>query len=78
MEDLVLPGNQGMKDQAQSIRWVHENIASFGGDPNRVTLFGESAGGVSVHYHMISPLSKGEQDSSNSYHLPVPSFIYEI
>ncbi|XP_014235995.1 venom carboxylesterase-6-like [Trichogramma pretiosum] len=58
-EDLVTPGNQGMKDQAQAIRWVHENIASFGGDPNRVTLFGESAGGVAVHYHMISPLSKG-------------------
>ncbi|XP_012270621.1 venom carboxylesterase-6 [Orussus abietinus] len=58
-EDLVSPGNQGMKDQAQSIRWVHENIVAFGGDPNRVTLFGESAGGVSVHYHMMSPLSKG-------------------
>ncbi|XP_015600279.1 venom carboxylesterase-6 [Cephus cinctus] len=57
-EDLILPGNQGMKDQAQSIRWVSENIAAFGGDPNRVTLFGESAGGVSVHYHMMSPLSK--------------------
>ena len=48
-----------MKDQAQSIQWVHENIAEFGGDPNRVTLFGESAGGTNVHYHMISPLSKG-------------------
>lgn len=58
-EDLVTPGNNGMKDQAQAIRWVHENIADFGGDPNRVTLFGESAGGVAVHYHMISPLSKG-------------------
>lgn len=58
-EDTVCPGNQGMKDQAQSIRWVHENIAAFGGDPNRVTLFGESAGGASVNYHMISPLSSG-------------------
>lgn len=59
-EDMECPGNQGMKDQAQSIRWVHENIASFGGDPNRVTIFGESAGGASVHYHMISPLSRGK------------------
>ncbi|XP_011149322.1 venom carboxylesterase-6-like [Harpegnathos saltator] len=58
-EDMECPGNIGMKDQAQVIRWVHENIASFGGDPNRVTIFGESAGGASVHYHMMSPLSQG-------------------
>ncbi|XP_076548202.1 carboxylic ester hydrolase [Osmia lignaria lignaria] len=58
-EDTVCPGNNGLKDQAQSIRWVHENIAAFGGDPNRVTIFGESAGGASVHYHMMSNLSKG-------------------
>lgn len=58
-EDTVCPGNNGLKDQSQSIRWVHENIAAFGGDPNRVTIFGESAGGASVHYHMMSNLSKG-------------------
>ncbi|XP_015115296.1 venom carboxylesterase-6 [Diachasma alloeum] len=57
-EDLVSPGNQGMKDQSQAIRWVHENIAAFGGDPNQVTVFGESAGGASTHYHMMSPLSR--------------------
>ncbi|XP_063991352.1 uncharacterized protein LOC135169896 [Diachasmimorpha longicaudata] len=57
-EDLVVPGNQGMKDQSQAIRWVRENIAAFGGDPNRVTVFGESAGGASTHYHMMSPLSR--------------------
>lgn len=58
-EDLVSPGNQGLKDQAQAIRWVHENIAAFKGDVNRITLFGHSAGGASVNYHMISPLSRG-------------------
>ncbi|XP_054013924.1 carboxylic ester hydrolase-like [Hylaeus anthracinus] len=58
-EDTVCPGNNGLKDQAQSIRWVNENIANFGGNPNRVTIFGESAGGVSVHYHMMSNLTKG-------------------
>lgn len=42
------------------MRWVHENIAYFSGDPNKVTLFGESAGGASVHYHMVSPLSEGK------------------
>ncbi|XP_034947795.1 venom carboxylesterase-6 [Chelonus insularis] len=57
-EDLVSPGNQGMKDQSQAIHWVSENIAAFGGDPNRITLFGESAGGASTQYHIISPLSR--------------------
>ncbi|KAL0099083.1 hypothetical protein PUN28_020261 [Cardiocondyla obscurior] len=58
-EDLECPGNYGLKDQLQAMRWVQENIVYFNGDPNRVTLFGESAGGASVHYHMVSPLSAG-------------------
>lgn len=59
-EDLECPGNLGLKDQQQALRWVHENIVYFSGDPNRVTIFGESAGGASVHYHMVSPLSAGK------------------
>ncbi|KAJ9592676.1 hypothetical protein L9F63_015648, partial [Diploptera punctata] len=57
--DSVCPGNNGFKDQVFALRWVQENIEAFGGDPNSVTIFGESAGGASVEYHMLSPLSKG-------------------
>lgn len=59
MEDDVIPGNYGMKDQVLALRWVQENIANFGGDPGKVTIFGESAGGISTGYHILSPMSKG-------------------
>lgn len=58
-EDTIMPGNQGLKDQNMALRWVIKNIARFGGNPSRVTLVGESAGGGSVLHHMISPKSKG-------------------
>lgn len=58
-EDEILPGNYGMKDQVLALKWVKNNIEKFGGDPNKVTIFGESAGGVSVGLHLLSPLSKG-------------------
>uniref|UniRef100_A0A1B6ECM7 Carboxylic ester hydrolase n=2 Tax=Clastoptera arizonana TaxID=38151 RepID=A0A1B6ECM7_9HEMI len=59
LEDDILSGNYGLKDQTQALRWVQENIAQFGGDPKRVTIFGQSAGSACVHYHILSPLSKG-------------------
>lgn len=54
-----IPGNAGLKDQTLALRWVVENCAHFGGDSENITIIGVSAGGASVHYHLISDYSKG-------------------
>lgn len=59
LDTAEVPGNAGMKDQVAALRWVKGNIVRFGGDPDNVTIFGESAGAASVTYHMLSPMSKG-------------------
>lgn len=59
MENDDIPGNAGMYDQVQALEWVRDHIESFGGDKDRVTIFGESAGAASVSFLAVSPLAKG-------------------
>ncbi|KAJ8733879.1 hypothetical protein PYW07_014430 [Mythimna separata] len=61
-----IPGNAGMKDQVELLRWVQKNIASFGGNPNDVTLVGSSAGSVSVELIMLS------KSAENLFHRVIP------
>ncbi|XP_029697094.1 carboxylesterase 5A-like [Takifugu rubripes] len=82
--DEHMPGNIGFLDQIQALKWVQEHIHNFGGDPDLVTIFGESAGGISVSLLLLSPLSEGlfhraiaESGTAPTYALgqdPLPSF----
>lgn len=56
---LEISGNYGLLDMIAGLQWVHDNIAGFGGDPRRVTIFGESAGGIAVSMLSVSPMAEG-------------------
>ncbi|KAJ3652283.1 hypothetical protein Zmor_018261 [Zophobas morio] len=58
-EDDVIPGNNGLKDQRLAIQWTYDNIHLFGGDPARITIFGESVGSASVAYQLLNQNSEG-------------------
>ena len=57
--DQESPGNYGLWDQNQALRWLQQNVAQFGGDPGRVTVFGQQNGGAAASWHMVSPHSQG-------------------
>ncbi|KAG5673610.1 hypothetical protein PVAND_003640 [Polypedilum vanderplanki] len=58
-EDEIIPGNLGLKDQVEALRWVQRNIKAFNGNSNKVTITGFSAGGASAQLHILSSLSNG-------------------
>ncbi|XP_066438836.1 fatty acyl-CoA hydrolase precursor, medium chain-like isoform X1 [Eleutherodactylus coqui] len=75
--DEQLRGNYGLRDQVAALQWIQENIAAFGGDPSSVTIFGESAGAISVSALVLSPLSKGlfHRAIAQSGAVTMPDFV---
>ncbi|KAJ0178763.1 hypothetical protein K1T71_005538 [Dendrolimus kikuchii] len=59
INDFTAPGNSGLKDVVLALKWVQRNISLFGGDPNNVTIFGNSSGGAIVHFMILSPMATG-------------------
>lgn len=65
--DTVIPGNYGLKDQNLALKWLKSNIKYFGGDPEKITIYGGSAGGASVAFHLQSKKSHGKYMGHSIY-----------
>lgn len=59
LESPNCAGNMGMKDMVMALQWIQNNIKYFGGDPDNVTLYGNSSAASAIHLLMMSPMSKG-------------------
>lgn len=70
--DRHAPGNYGMKDMVLALKWVKNNIVNFGGDPDNITIFGESAGSVSVHCEYLKMISFSFWKKLTNSHLNLP------
>ena len=77
LADAKLSGNMGLQDQHMALQWVQNNIHNFGGDPNQVTIWGESAGSWSVFYQMMSPYGQTFQQIIGSSGSVVSPAWYE-
>ncbi|XP_044592735.1 juvenile hormone esterase-like isoform X1 [Cotesia glomerata] len=64
LDDESVPGNQGLKDTVMALKWVQQNIGQFGGNPNNVTIFGQSSGSAMVHHLTFSHLTQGLFDKA--------------
>ena len=71
--DDIAKGNYGLYDQLEALRFIHKHIHAFGGNPRNVTIFGNSAGGTSVGYHVMSPMSNNLYKSAISMSGSAPS-----
>jgi carboxylesterase type B len=71
-QDEIIPGNNGLKDQQLALQWIQDNIYLFGGDPGKVTIFGQSAGSASCAYQLLNQKSVGlYQMQQNNTHFSI-------